>query len=233
MMDIYSILRDNGMLFLVGQYPDGPLGGLVVTLGLSALGICLAFPLGILLALGRISPLPWLQRPATWVVYLVRGVPLLMFIFWVYFFLPQLTGRSISGFTTMLITLVVYEGAYIAEIIRAGIEGLPKGQMEASRALGLSYIKTTFKVVLPQAIYNMTPALIGQFISVVKDTSLAYVISLNEVTYAANQVNNALLTKAFQIFLILAMIYLILGHLIARFARHMERRIADKRAGVI
>ncbi|WP_317700227.1 amino acid ABC transporter permease [Dickeya solani] len=226
------ILRDNGLLLLIGQYPEGPLGGIVITLILSALGIALAFPLGVLLAMARISPFPWLSRPATWMVYLVRGVPLLMFIFWVYFFVPALIGHAISGFSTMLITLVIYEGAYISEIIRAGIQGLPKGQMEASRAVGLSYIQSIKKVILPQALYNMIPALIGQFISVIKDTSLAYIISVNELTYAANQINNALLTKSFQVFFLLAIIYFILGYFLTQFSRYIERRISYKRAGI-
>ncbi|WP_263063336.1 amino acid ABC transporter permease [Dickeya dadantii] len=232
MDDMIHILRDNGLLLLIGQYPEGPLGGIVITLILSALGIALAFPLGILLAMARISPFPWLSRPATWMVYLVRGVPLLMFIFWVYFFVPALIGHAISGFSTMLITLVIYEGAYISEIIRAGIQGLPKGQMEASRAVGLSYIQSIKKVMLPQALYNMIPALIGQFISVIKDTSLAYIISVNELTYAANQINNALLTKSFQVFFLLAIIYFILGYFLTQISRYIERRIAYKRAGI-
>ncbi|MDV7009949.1 amino acid ABC transporter permease [Dickeya solani] len=232
MDDMIHILRDNGLLLLIGQYPEGPLGGIVITLILSALGIALAFPLGVLLAMARISPFPWLSRPATWMVYLVRGVPLLMFIFWVYFFVPALIGHAISGFSTMLITLVIYEGAYISEIIRAGIQGLPKGQMEASRAVGLSYIQSIKKVILPQALYNMIPALIGQFISVIKDTSLAYIISVNELTYAANQINNALLTKSFQVFFLLAIIYFILGYFLTQFSRYIERRISYKRAGI-
>src|SRR5688572_22568930 len=134
MGDILGILRDHGPLLLVGQYPNGPLGGLAITLILSLLGIALAFPLGIVLALARISPFAVLYWPATAVVYVMRGVPLIMVIFWVYFFLPTLLGRPVSGFSTLLVTLVVYQAAYLAEIVRAGIESLPKGQMEAARA---------------------------------------------------------------------------------------------------
>jgi polar amino acid transport system permease protein len=88
-------------------------------------GIALAFPLSVGIALARISAFAWLRRPAAVLVYVVRGVPLLMFIFWVYFFVPVLIGRTVSGFTTMVITLVIYQSAYLAEIVRAGIEGLP------------------------------------------------------------------------------------------------------------
>ncbi|WP_455287772.1 amino acid ABC transporter permease [Cupriavidus necator] len=231
MESIISILRDNGEMLLLGQYPHGPLGGLAITLLLSALGLVLAFPLGVAVALARISPFRWLRSPAIGFIYLVRGVPLIMFIFWVYFFVPVLIGRPVSGFTTMLVTLVLYEAAYLAEIVRAGIEGLPKGQTEAARAVGLTYMQTMVKVVLPQALYNMIPSMISQFVSIIKDTSLAYVISVNELTFAANQVNTMLLTKPFQVFLILAVVYFALGFALTSLARHVERRISRKRAG--
>lgn len=231
MESIISILRNNGEMLLLGQYPHGPLGGLAITLLLSALGLVLAFPLGVGVALARISPFRWLRSPAIAFIYLVRGVPLIMFIFWVYFFVPVLIGRPVSGFTTMLVTLVLYEAAYLAEIVRAGIEGLPKGQTEAARAVGLTYMQTMVKVVLPQALYNMIPSMISQFVSIIKDTSLAYVISVNELTFAANQVNTMLLTKPFQVFLILAVVYFVLGFALTSLARYVERRISSKRAG--
>lgn len=231
MSDFLSIISDNGMLLLVGQYPSGPLGGLVITFILSVLGLVLAFPLGVLIALARVSPMGWLRRPALVLVYVVRGVPLIMFIFWVYFFLPALTGRTVSGFTTMLVTLAIYQAAYLAEIVRAGIEGLPKGQTEAARAVGLSYMQTTTKVILPQALYNMVPAMLSQFVSTIKETSLGYVISVNELTFAANQINNTLLTKPFQVYLILAVIYFVLCFSLTQIARNLERRIAARRSG--
>ncbi|MGJ7501085.1 amino acid ABC transporter permease [Variovorax sp. ZT5P49] len=231
MDSIFSILREYGTLLLVGQYPNGPLGGLAITLVLSVLGLLLAFPLGVAIALARISPFGWLRMPATAVIYVVRGVPLLMFIFWVYFFVPVLTGRMVSGFTTMVITLVIYQAAYLAEIVRAGIEGLPHGQTEAARAVGLSYVQTMAKVILPQALYNMVPALVSQFVSTIKETSLGYVISVNEVTFAANQINSSLMTQPFQVYFILAAIYFCLCFSLTRLARFLERRIAARREG--
>jgi polar amino acid transport system permease protein len=233
MNDLLSIVSDYGTLLLIGQYPHGPLGGLAITFILSVLGLLLAFPLGVLIALARVSPFGWLRRPAGVLVYAVRGVPLIMFIFWVYFFVPLLVGHTVSGFTTMLVTLVIYQAAYLAEIVRAGIEGLPKGQTEAARAVGLSYMQTTTKVILPQALYNMVPAMISQFVSTIKETSLGYVISVNELTFAANQVNTALLTKPFQVFLILALIYFVLCFSLTQLARHVERRITSKRSGAL
>ena len=231
MESIISILRDNWMLLLVGQYPNGPLGGLAITLALSVLGILLAFPLSIGLALARLSPFAWLRWPATAVVYVVRGVPLVMFIVWVYFFVPALIGRTVSGFTTMLITLVIYQAAYLAEIVRAGIEGLPRGQYEAARATGLSHMQAMVKVILPQAIYNMVPAMLSQFVSTIKETSLGYMISVNELTFAANQINTTLLTKPFQVFFVLALTYFLLCFTLTQLARRLERRVASRRAG--
>lgn len=233
MADLLAIIRDYGVLLLVGQYPNGPLGGLAITLALSVLGVALALPLGVLLALARISPFAFFRWPATALVYLVRGVPLLMFIFWMYFFVPVLIGRPVGGFGTMLVTLVVYEAAYLAEIVRAGIEGLPSGQMEGARAVGLSYLQAMRLVILPQAIYNMVPAMLGQFVSAIKETSLGYVISVNELTFAANQVNSALLTKPFQVFFLLAVTYFVLCFALTQAARTLERRVAARRAGSV
>lgn len=231
MTDILNILRDYGILLLVGQYPSGPLGGLAITFILSVLGLALAFPLSIGLALARMSPFAWLRTPALIIIYVVRGVPLIMLIFWVYFFVPLLIGTTVSGFTTMLVTLVIYQASYLAEIVRAGIKGLPQGQVEAARAIGLSYMQTIFKIVLPQALHNMVPGMISQFVSSIKETSLGYVISVNELTFAANQINSSLLTMPFQVYFILAAIYFILCFSLTQLARRLERRISAKRAG--
>lgn len=231
MGDIAAILQDYGLLLLIGQYPNGPLGGLAITLALSVLGIMLAFPLGLMLALGRISTLRVLRWPATAIVYVARGVPLIMFIFWMYYFVPALIGRPVSGFTTMLVTLVVYQAAYLAEIIRAGIEGLPPGQMEAGRSLGLSYMQSMRKIILPQALYNVVPSMLSQFISTIKETSLGYVIGVNELTFAANQVSTTLLTKPFEVYAILAGIYFCLCFSLTQVARHLEGRVLARRSG--
>ena len=217
MIDLFNILRDNWLLLLVGQYPNGPMGGIVCTLVLSVLGIVLAFPLSVLLALARLSPWRVLRWPTTGLVYVVRGVPLLMVILWVYFLVPLLIGRNVSGFTTMLCTLVIYEGAYLSEVVRAGIQALPKGQLEAARALGNSYLGAMWSVILPQALYNMLPSLLSQFVSAIKETTLGYVINVQELTFAANQINNQLLTKPFHVFFILAVTYYVVCYSLTQF----------------
>ena len=228
---VFEIVRDNWLLLLIGPYPNGPLGGIACTLILSVLGIALAFPLSVLLAMARMSPWPLLQWPATALVYVARGVPLLMVILWVYFLVPLLIGRNVSGFTTMLCTLVIYEATYLSEVVRAGIQALPRGQMEAARALGHSHLGAMWSVILPQALYNMLPSLLSQFVSTIKETTLGYVINVQELTFAANQINNQLLTKPFHVFFILAVSYFVVCWSLTQLAQWLERRIARKRLG--
>lgn len=224
-----EVLENNWLLFLVGQYPHGPIGGLVMTLFMATISLALCFPFAIGLALARLSPYRWLRLPATAIVHTVRGLPLIMFIFWTYFFSPLIIGRAVGGVETLVIALVVYEAAYLSEIIRAGIEGLPKGQVEAATSLGLRYWPTTIKVVLPQALHNMLPSMVSQFVSTIKETSLGYVISAHELTFAAAQVNNVLLTQPFEVYGILAMTYFALCFALTSLARFIERRIGRPR----
>lgn len=229
--NIFQILQDNWLLLLIGQYPNGPLGGIACTLILSVLGIVLAFPLSVLLALARLSPWRLLNWPATALVFVVRGVPLLMVILWVYFLVPLLIGHNVSGFVTMLVTLVFYEGAYLGEVVRAGIQALPKGQMEAARSLGHSHLGAMRLVILPQALFNMLPSMLSQFVSTIKETTLGYVINVPELTFAANQISNQLLTKPFEVFFLLAVIYFVVCWSLTRAAKALERRIETRRAG--
>lgn len=229
MFDFFTIIGDNWELFLIGQYPHGPLGGLVCTLILSVLALLIAFPVSIVLATARVSQYRWIRYPLTCWVYFVRGVPLLMFIFWTYFLVPLLIGHNISAFLTMLCTLVLYQSAYLSEVIRGGMEAIPKGQTEAARALGLGYFRNLLYIILPQALYNSLPSIVSQFISIIKETTLGYIINLQEMTFAANQVNNQLLTKPFQVYAILAITYFILCYGLTRIADLLENRIERKR----
>ena len=230
--NMIEIIRDNWLLLLIGQYPNGPLGGIAATLILSTLGIGLAFPLSIGLALARISRWRALRWPAVALVYIARGVPLLLIILWFYFLLPLLIGRAVPGFLTMLVTLVIYEAAFLSEVVRAGIQALPKGQMEAARSLGHSYIGAMAYVILPQALVNMIPSILSQFVSTIKETTLGYVINVPELTFAAGQINNRLLTKPFEVYLLLAITYFVVCWSLTQLANVIEYRIAQRRSGV-
>jgi polar amino acid transport system permease protein len=228
MTGMIEVIQTYWVYFLIGQFPDGPLGGLSLTIVLAAGGLLLAFPLGVALAIARMSPWRMLSWPVSGVVYVVRGTPLLMVLFWAYFFLPSITGQKISQFSTMLGALVLFNAAYLSEIFRAGIQALPTGQFEAARSLGLSYFAALRLVVMPQVMRNMLPSLVNQFVSTIKDTSLGYIIGLSEVSFIASQINNLVLTKPTEIYLVLALAYFILCFGLSRFAfwlecRHMQR----------
>ncbi|MCI9868695.1 amino acid ABC transporter permease [Rhizobium skierniewicense] len=231
--EMITIVQDNWLLLLIGQYPNGPLGGLANTMILSALAIVLAFPMSILMALARLSKWRLLRVPATVLVYVTRGVPLLMLILWAYFLIPLWTGADVPSFAIMLATLVVYQGAFLSEVVRGGIVALGAGQMDAARALGHGYMGAMRFIILPQALYNMIPSMISTFVATIKDTTLGYVINVPDLTFAASQVNNQLLTQPFQVFLILAIVYYAICWSLTYFANSFERRISRRRAGVV
>ena len=219
-----DIVRQYGGLLLWGDYPNGPLGGLAMTLILSLSCLVLTFPLSVLVALARTSRRPYLVRPCVVFVTLVRSMPLLLLIFWVYYFLPDVIGVPLSPFVTMLVTLSAFQTGYLSEVIRSSIEALPRGQREAATALGLRYWAITLRVVLPQAIANCLPGILNNFILLVKETSLGYVITFNEITYSANQLNNILLVKPVQIFALLALTYFVICSGMSRISVLLERR---------
>lgn len=222
-----DLIRNYWLYFLVGQYPDGPLGGLALTLLLGVAALGLALPLGVVLGLARTSSYRALRWPVTALVYLVRGTPLLMVIFWAYFFLPAITGHQTSQFNTMLAALVLFNGAYLAEIVRAGIQGIPRGQSECARALGLSYWQSMRAVILPQALRNMLPSLVAQFVTTLKETSLGYIIGLSEVSFIAGQINAQVLTQPVAVYTILALTYFVLCFGLSRIVSVLEKRSAS------
>jgi general L-amino acid transport system permease protein len=159
-------------------------GGFMLTVVLAVGGILLAFPFGVLLALGRRSTLPAVRVVCVAYIELFRGVPLIavlfMGAFMIGFLLPPGVDRP-SLVTRALIALVLFTAAYVAEIVRGGLQGVPAGQVEAAQALGLSPVRITTRIVLPQALRNVIPGLVGQFISLYKDTSLVAIIGLTEL----------------------------------------------------
>ena len=221
-----ALIQDYWLYFLVGRYPDGPLGGLALTVVLASLALVLSLPLGLLLGLARISPWRLLRWPVACLIQLVRGIPLLLVIFWAYFFLPSLTGHESGQFGTMLAALVVFDAIYLAEIVRAGVQAVPKGQFEAARSLGLGYVSTMRSIILPQALRHMLPSLVNQFVSTIKETSLGYIIGLAEVSFIASQINGLVLTKPVQVYFLLGLTYFILCFSLSRAAFVIERRQA-------
>ena len=221
-----ELIQDYWLYFLVGRYPEGPLGGLALTVVLASLALVLSLPLGLLLGLARLSPWRVLRWPVACLIQVVRGIPLLLVIFWAYFFLPSLTGHESGQFGTMLAALVVFDAIYLAEIVRAGVQAVPKGQTQAARSLGLGYAATMASIILPQALRHMLPSLVNQFVSTIKETSLGYIIGLSEVSFIASQINGLVLVKPVQVYFLLGLTYFILCFSLSRAAFWLERRQA-------
>lgn len=222
-----ELIQTYWLYFLVGQFPAGPLGGLALTLLLGAAALLLALPLGVALGLAKTNRFRVLRVPVSTFVYLVRGTPLLMVVFWAYFFLPALTGHETSRFATMLAALVVFNGAYLAEIVRAGIQGIPRGQTESARALGLSSAQAMRHVILPQALRNMLPSLVGQLVTTLKETSLGYIIGLSEISFIASQINAQVITRPAEVYGTLALTYFVLCFGLSRIGRALEKRLSS------
>lgn len=223
-----DLVHTYWLYFLVGQYPQGPLGGVALTVLLAALALLLSMPFGLAMGLARTSRRRALRWPATGLVYLVRGIPLLLVVFWTYFFLPTLTGHKTSQFGTMLIALVVFDSVYLGEIVRAGIHGVPSGQYESARALGLGHGRAMRSVILPQALRSMLPSLVNQFVSTIKATSLGYIIGLTETSFIATQINTQVFTKPTQVYLLLSLTYFVLCFGLSRLAFMLERRLGRR-----
>lgn len=220
-----ELIQTYWLYFLVGQYPQGPLGGLALTISLAALALLLSLPVGLVLGLARVSPYRAIRWPITALVFVVRGTPLLMVVFWAYFFLPSVTGVKTDQFSTMLMALIVFDGVYLAEIVRAGIQGIPRGQFDSARSLGMSYLSAMRLVILPQALRHMLPSLVNQFVATIKETSLGYIIGLSEVSFIATQINNLVFTRAIEVYLVLGLTYFVLCFGLSRFAYALDRRL--------
>jgi polar amino acid transport system permease protein len=231
MSDIVDILRHYGLQLLVGTYPNGPLGGLALTLLMAVAGLVCAFPLAVAFGIARTSTMRWIAWPVAAVAHTVRGLPVLMLLFWAYFAIPLITGMTISGVTTVICALVAYETAFIGEVIKGGILAIPRGQSQAAKSLGLGYFQTLTSVVLPQALFNSIPSILNQLISLIKNTSLAYIISVNELTFSAYQINTQLLTKPFQVYFILAMTYFVICYALSSLVGRFEARVSRRRVG--
>jgi polar amino acid transport system permease protein len=225
---IIALIDTYWLYFLVGQYPAGPLGGLALTVLLSGGALLLALPFGLLLGVARVSGRRAIRWPSAALVQLVRAVPLLLVVFWVYFFLPAVTGVKTGQSSTMLMVLVLFNGVYLAEIVASGIRALPTGQLECARALGLSYPQALRLVVLPQTLRHGLPSIVSQLVATIKATSLGYIIGLSEVSFIASQINTLVFTQAVEVYLILALTYFILCFGLSRLAFLLERRLQGR-----
>jgi len=223
----WSVIIGNAkFLLLQGLMGIGAYGGGTLRLAIPA--ILLGFCVGIVLGLARLASRPWIHYPAVLYIELIRGVPLVMVIFWFWFLVPVLIGRPVPEYWVALTAFVIFEAAYIGEIIRAGIQSVPRGQVDAATAAGLNYPQMMIHVILPQAIRNMIPSLVTQFIVLFKDTSLASIIGMMDLTKAAQTVSEREL-RPFEMYLSIAVIYWVFTYSMSRFSRRLEIRMSPER----
>ncbi len=197
--------------------------GAIVTLKFSSLSIIFGLIIGTIFGVCRIAKNPILPKIATAYVELIRGTPLLVQIMIVYYGLPA-AGINLPPEVAGVLALSINSGAYIAEIIRAGIQSVPKGQMDAARSLGMTYFQAMRHVVLPQAFRNILPALGNEFIALIKDSSLLSVIAIAELTRTGMQIY-AVTFNAWTPLLGVAMFYLMMTLPLSKLVDHFQRRI--------
>jgi His/Glu/Gln/Arg/opine family amino acid ABC transporter permease subunit len=221
-MSVDVITSNFRFLIVQGFFGVGAFAG--GTLRLAVPAIVLGFALGIVVGLARLAGAPWIRVPATVYVEFFRGVPLVMVIFWMWFIIPQLLQIPLPEYGVALAAFVIFEAAYFGEIVRAGVQSVSRGQVEAARALGLTGAQAMAYIILPQALRNMVPALVTQMIVLFKDTSLASIIGYVDLTKAAQIVNNREI-RPFELYLFIAVVYWICTYSMSRLARRMERRL--------
>lgn len=223
-MNWHLVLTEaNFERLIVGDLSRGDPGGLLLTLALSLAAIVMATILGTALALLRASRRAVLYAPAVVYIESLRNVPLLILVFWAYF-IPPYFNFELSKFASVLIALTLFTAAYVAEVLRGGIRTVPRGEIEAARALGLSRAKVWIWIILPQAFHTMLPALTGRYITVVKNTSLAFLIGLSDLTDIGKQINNRLLAAPIEVYLLLLVIYFAVNQALSLAMGRLENR---------
>lgn len=202
------------------------LDGLLLTLELTLVSLVIACVIGLLLGCMAVSKHTLARGISSVYVDIVRGTPLLVQAFFIYFGIPNALGIRLSAEAAGIATLAMNAGAYLSEIVRGGIQSVPAGQVEAARALSMTHTSTMVKVVMPQAIRTMIPSFINQFVITLKDTSILSVIGLRELT----QTGKVIIAKNFESFkmwLIVAVMYLVIITVLTRVSKRLERKIND------
>jgi general L-amino acid transport system permease protein len=226
---VFFWLMYGGALGL-SKVPTDRWGGLPLTIMLASLSIVLAFPLSVLVALGRRSELPAIRTFCVIYVELIRGVPLISVLFMASFMFPLFMppGLTIDVLIRVLVGITLFAAAYMAEIVRGGLQAIPKGQVEAAQSLGLSYWQTQRKIVLPQALALVVPGIMNNFISIFKDTSLVTIVSLYELTGALGlALNSDADWRPFKIegYLFITAIYFTFCFAMSRYSLWIEKRL--------
>ncbi|MFT8557599.1 MAG: amino acid ABC transporter substrate-binding protein/permease [Liquorilactobacillus hordei] len=218
--------EDKTFLGLLRQNQQAILNGILETIKLTIVSIVCATIFGILIGLLGVLPNKFARGTSTTIVYIFRGLPLLVLALFIYNGIPSLTGTKIPAFVAGIITLTLNEGAYTAAFVKGGIKAVDSGQMEAARSLGLPFGKAMRKVILPQGIKIMIPSFINQFIITLKDTSILSIIGILELTQTG-KIIIARNLEGFKVWAIIAVIYLLIITLLTLLSKWVERRIND------
>ncbi|ERI94157.1 putative arginine ABC transporter, permease protein ArtQ [Clostridiales bacterium oral taxon 876 str. F0540] len=203
------------------------LNGAKFTIILAFFTVLFGVVLGLLLALMRISKSKVLNLIASAYVEFIRGTPLMVQIFIIYYALPDLIGFNLPEMVSAILALSINSGAYVAEVIRAGIQAVDKGQMEASRSLGMPYGMAMRYIIIPQAIKNILPALGNEFITVIKESSVVSVIGIKELMYNADTVRGNTF-RAFEPLIIAALMYFVMTFTLSKLMGKFERRLKKR-----
>ncbi|MBM3484718.1 MAG: amino acid ABC transporter permease [Alphaproteobacteria bacterium] len=228
---VLGFLMRGGVLGLM-SVPTEQWGGLPVTIMLAAIGVTLSLPLAFLLALGRRSTMPLIRALSIGYIEVVRGVPLISVLFMssVMFplFLPE--GITIDKLLRAQVGIILFSAAYLAEVVRGGLQAVPAGQYEAADALGLGFWRKTRLVVMPQAVRHVIPPMVNSFIATFKDTSLVVVIGLYDLLHAARTATNEPTWRAFttEAYIFVALIFFICCFAMSRYSRRLEAAPGNK-----
>lgn len=201
--------------------------GAGITIQIIAISVGLGLIIGMFVGIARICNVKVLRALATVYIDFLRGTPLLVQIFLIYFALPMVVGQRVDPFIAAITACGINSGAYIAEIFRAGIQAIDEGQMEAGRSLGMSWVQTMRYIIVPQAFKNVIPPLGNEFIALLKDSSLVSVIGFEELT-RRGQLIIARTYGSLEIWITVALIYLVMTLTISRLVSYMEKRLATK-----
>ncbi|MCM2327072.1 MAG: amino acid ABC transporter permease [Lysobacter sp.] len=217
---------------VIWKYREALWDGMLTSLQLFAIALAGGIFFGTLLALARLAPWKLVSVPAAGFVNLIRSIPFIMAIFWFYFLTPMIVskftgqqGEAVGPFTSAVVAFIMVESAYYSEIVRAGIQSIPRGQPAAAYALGLNYWQSMGQVVLPQAFRNMLPVMLTQAVILFQDTSLVYVVALKDFLGAASKAGQ-LTGRIVELYIFVAVVFFILCFLASHAVKRLQARLA-------
>ncbi|MBH9985670.1 MULTISPECIES: amino acid ABC transporter permease [Lactobacillus] len=202
------------------------LKGLAVTLYISLVSIVLSFILGSVLGIIRYSKIKYISAAVGFVIDLVRNLPLLLIIFFTYFGMPKIGYRP-SAITSAIIAMTIFESSMLAEIVRSGIQSVSEGQMEGARSTGMSFVQALWYIILPQAYRHMIPTIIGQFVSLIKDTSLATIIVVPELMQHAQVIYGQNANYIVPMFAALTLLYFVICFTLSMAGSYLHKHMAS------